>query len=127
MAWEVIQYTVVREASNPAPANGSVLRIALDQVPTNYVWLVSGIAVMCPTSETVPCLIYDVDPDSNGVACAGTRTGNLDFDDGCTLIIPGGAVMTLEWVGVDVGITARCRVQYALAQETGSSTAKPIL
>jgi hypothetical protein len=127
MAWEVIQYAVAREASKPAPANLSVLRIALDQVPTNYVWLVSGIAVMCPSSERVPCLVYDVDPDSNGVPCAGTGAGNLDFDDGCTLIIPGGAAMTLEWIGVDVGITAKCRVQYAVAQETGASTAKPIL
>lgn len=127
MAWEVVAYNVLRLSSSPSPANGSQLEIVCPAVPTDYTWLITGIAVACPSSETVPCLIYDVDPASNGIPCAGTRAGNFDFDDGCSLIVPGGSVLTLVWIGVDQGVTAQCRVQYAVAQQAGSAAAKPVL
>jgi hypothetical protein len=127
MGWEIVDYVVLRLSSSPSPANGSDLTIQCPQVPVDYVWLVTGIAVECPTSESVSCVIYDLDPASNAVPCAGTRAGNFDIDDGATLIIPGGSVLSFVWIGVDIGITAKCRVQYELAQRTGTAAKRPIL
>lgn len=141
MAWEIIDYNVLRRTSDPCPNQGGQVSITLAAVPVGQVWLVSGIAVRCPTVPPVPCILYDLDisgiqffvggvdplPPVGPVPCGGTYAGKFDTNDESGLIITGGNSLSLVWVGVDLGVQASARVQYAVAQRAGSPAAQPIL
>jgi hypothetical protein len=141
MAWEILDYNVVRLASQPSPNDAGLCTITFATVPVGQVWLVSGIAIRCPSLRPVSCVAYDLDPSSvqfieggtdpipnNGpVPCGGSYAGNFDIDDGSALIITGGNALSLVFTGVDLGVAAKARVQYAVAQRAGKSAAQPIL
>jgi hypothetical protein len=141
MAWEILDYNVVRLNSQPCPNQGGLVSITCKAVPIGQVWLVSGIAVRCPTVALVPCVAYDLDitgipftvggvdpiPESGPVPCGGTYAGKFDIDDGSTLIITGGCALSLVWAGVDLNVVAQARIQYAVAQRAGQAASHGIL
>lgn len=122
MGWTVLEYGVQRLTSDPAGATGKVT-IAFPLVPPGQVWRVEGIAIWCPTSQTVTCFAYDLTPSIGApVPAQGTRDGALTWDDQASpLTIPGGNALTLVFLGVGEGKLAKARVQYVSLTGTGGA------
>lgn len=123
MSLTVLAYNVLRRS---ATATDGTATVTFPEVPSGYLWRVTQMTVECETSEQVPATIYDA--GDVAVPCSGTSNGNLDFDDDCSIVIPGGSSLQIVWgPGCDPGATASARVQFELCTVAGKAAAQPVL
>lgn len=84
-------------------------------VPTSAMWLLERYVVSVTNSPGSQASLYIGDPVTPNLE-DGTLAGDLDVADGApAIMVPGGEVLTFQWVNAGVGNVATARIQYLLA------------
>jgi len=119
----VLAYDVLRRS---ATATDGVATVTFPEAPSGWLWRITQMTVQCETTEQVPATIYDA--GDTRTPCSGTANGNLDFDDDCSIVIPGGSSLSITWgPGCDPGARASARIQFEVVVVSGSASAQPVL
>lgn len=92
-----------------------VARVEFGPVPSSAMWLLQRYVVSVTGSPGSAASLYIGSPVTPNLE-DGTVFGDLDVADGNpAIMVPGGEVLTFEWVNAGVGNTATARIQYLLA------------
>lgn len=108
----------VRDAADAVSANGSA-RVTFGPVPQGRMWLVQRYVVAVENNPGSVCSVYVGQPSTLNLE-DGTAQGDLDVGTGDPpLIVPGGEVLTFEWLGAGSGNRCIAKVQYVVARLEG--------
>lgn len=89
-------------------------------VPASSMWLLQRYVVSVENDPGSQCSLYIGDPVTPNLE-DGTLRGDLDVADGAPpIMVPGGEVLTFQWVSAGVGNVATARIQYLLASSSGA-------
>jgi hypothetical protein len=122
VAYDTLAYKVRYIADDTTSGlPGGTVTLSLPDVdvpPVPLVLLIDAVTVQCPGGGASSASLYDADPTQVSIPPMAT-TQNPDLDQGESangLVIPGGANLYIQWVGVAPGALCSARVQFRLAQ-----------
>jgi hypothetical protein len=126
VGWDTIDYAVRRLAA-VSGAKGSPVTLQTKQVPTNQVWIVTGIGIACPSAKAPTVTLYDLDPATSPAPCGSTVAGNLDYSNGDNLILVGGSILYLVFSAVDDHKLVQARIQYEVKIQSEGTSPRALL